>query len=58
MNETPEPTRPWYREGMVWLLIGLPTAALVAGFITLVLAYNGADTVLPRSEAAASHRPQ
>jgi hypothetical protein len=53
-----EPPRPWYREAMVWLIIALPAAALAAGFITLMLAYDGADPVLPRSETAASHRPQ
>jgi hypothetical protein len=42
---------------MVWLLIAFPAAALAAGFITLMLAYDGADPVLPRSEAAASHGP-
>lgn len=46
---TPE-SRPWYREGYVWLLIALPTCALIAGVITLVLAMNGADMELPHPQ--------
>jgi hypothetical protein len=33
--------RPWYREPMLALVIGLPAAAVVAGFATLVLAAGG-----------------
>ena len=37
--------RPWYREPMLALVIGLPAAAVVAGFATLVLAMRGEDDV-------------
>lgn len=33
--------RPWYREPMLALVIGLPAAAVVAGFTTLGLALGG-----------------
>jgi hypothetical protein len=33
--------RPWYREPMLALVIGLPAAAVVAGIATLVLAAGG-----------------
>jgi hypothetical protein len=33
--------KPWYREPMLALVIGLPAAAVVAGFATLVLAAGG-----------------
>jgi hypothetical protein len=33
--------RPWYREPMLALVIGLPAAAVVAGLATLVLAAGG-----------------
>jgi hypothetical protein len=33
--------RPWYREPMLALVIGLPAAAVVAGFATLVIAASG-----------------
>ncbi len=35
--------RPWYRTPFVWLLIGLPATAVVAGFITLYLAISTRD---------------
>lgn len=37
------PLRPWYRMPFVWLLIGLPATAVVAGFITLYLAITTRD---------------
>lgn len=40
-------SRPWYREGYVWLLIVIPLAALIAGFMTLIIAMHGADVELP-----------
>ena len=35
--------RPWFREPMLALVIGLPAAAVVAGIATLILALRGAD---------------
>lgn len=40
------PSRPWWREGMVWLVIGGPAVVVVAGITTAVIAYQGADEVL------------
>lgn len=37
---------PWHRVPMVWLLITLPTIAVVAGFITLWLALRSDDGVV------------
>lgn len=34
---------PWYREPFVWLLISLPLAAVVGGFVTLALAIHSDD---------------
>lgn len=34
---------PWYREPFVWLLIALPLAAVVGGFVTLALAIHTDD---------------
>ena len=38
---------PWHRERMLWLVIALPLAAVVAGFATLVIAIRagGSDAV-------------
>jgi hypothetical protein len=40
------PSRPWWREGMVWLVISGPAIVVVAGITTAVIAYRGADEVL------------
>lgn len=44
-------TRPWWREGMVWLVIGGPAVVVVAGITTAVIAYRGADVVLQEPPA-------
>lgn len=40
---------PWWRVGMVWLVIGGPLAVVVAGIATAVIAVRGADPVLDTS---------
>lgn len=37
---------PWYRIGMVWLVLGGPAVVVVAGIVTAVIAYRGADPVV------------
>lgn len=52
---TPADHKPW-RNPMVWLVVGLPLAAVVAGFITLWIAAHDADPLVgpaPTSRAAA-----
>lgn len=44
--EQPAAPRPWWREGMVWLVISGPAVVVVAGITTAVIAYRGADEVL------------
>jgi uncharacterized protein len=46
--------RPWWREGMVWLVIGGPAVVVVASIGTAVVAYRGADVVLQEPPAAKS----
>lgn len=36
----------WWRVGMVWLVIGGPLAVVVAGLVTAVIAYRGADSLV------------
>jgi hypothetical protein len=36
--------RPWYREPMVWMMIALPMAAVVAGLSTLAIAIRSGST--------------
>lgn len=38
--------RPWWRYGMVWLVIGGPAAVVVAAVATAVVAVRGADPVV------------
>jgi len=52
MNQEAQP-RPWWRHGMVWLVIGGPAAVVVASFATLVIAITHPDPVLSTSTVAA-----
>ncbi|MFO1375721.1 MAG: hypothetical protein U1F14_01770 [Steroidobacteraceae bacterium] len=44
MNE-PNDSR-WYREPMMWLVVAIPLATVVAGFTTLWLASRNPDTIV------------
>lgn len=52
----PAPQRPasWWREPMLWLVIGGPLAVVLAGIATAAVAWRGADAVLGDPPAAAS----
>lgn len=43
---------PWWRIGMVWLVLGGPAAVVVASIATAVVAYRGADEVLVETASA------
>jgi len=43
---TNAPRRPWYREKLVWMVVGLPASAIVAGIITLVIATRTSDDLV------------
>ena len=47
---------PWWRVGMVWLVVGGPAVVVVASVITAVVAYRGADEVLVEPPSA-RHAP-
>jgi hypothetical protein len=57
--ESPAP--PWWRVGMVWLVVGGPLTVVVAACVTAVIAIRGADIVIgdgaegatPRAESSA-----
>lgn len=53
------PAEPWWRHGMVWLVIGGPALVVVAAFATLAIAIAYPDPVLPTSSQAAddAHTP-
>ena len=50
----PERAAPWWREPMLWLVIGGPLAVVLAGLVTAAIAWRGADAVLGDPPAAAS----
>lgn len=43
---------PWWRFGMMWLVVGGPLVVVVASLATAVVAYRGADVVLTETASA------
>lgn len=41
-----QPRRPWWREPMVWIVIGGPAVVVVAAIATAVIAVRNQDPVL------------
>lgn len=50
--EPAPPSTPWWRVGMVWLVVGGPLVVVVASLVTAVVAYRGADEVLVQTPSA------
>ena len=46
------PAAPWWRHGLVWLVIAGPAAAVLAGVATVVIAVGQPDPLVPGREAA------
>ena len=40
------PPQPWWREPMLWLVVGGPALVVVASLATAVIAWRGADPVV------------
>ncbi len=47
----PGPGAPWWRFGIVWFALSGPAIVAVAGFVTMFIAYHGADVVLSEGPA-------
>ena len=47
-------TTPWWRVGMVWLVLSGPAVVVVAGIATAVIAYRGADQLMQEPSVARS----
>jgi uncharacterized protein len=43
---------PWWRVGMVWLVVGGPAVVVVAALATAVIAVRGADPVISQAQTA------
>lgn len=48
----PQWAAPWWRVGMVWLVIGGPLIVVIAGLATAVIAVRGADPVLNTQDSS------
>lgn len=47
-SQTEQPSLPWYRYGMVWMVILLPLTVVVASMITIAIAINNAPTIVEK----------
>lgn len=60
LDDTPGPaltaesgrSAPWWRIGVMWLVVGGPLVVVVASLITAVVAQRGADVVLTETASA------
>ena len=55
-NPSPESSGPWWRESIMWLVVGGPAVVVVAGFVTLGLALRYPDPVLDEKAVSASQQ--
>ena len=49
--------QPWWRFGLVWMVIGGPAVVVVAGIVTAIIAMSNPDPVLDRSAGPIQTRP-
>ena len=45
-----ESSLPWYRYGMVWMVIALPLIVVVASMITMSIAFKNSPEILPSNQ--------
>ena len=41
---------PWYRYGMVWMVIALPLIVVIASLVTISIAFSNSPEVIPRTQ--------
>ena len=56
MVDRNKPGRPWYREPMMWLVLGGPALVVVASLSTYAIAVRGSDPVIERDAATEAER--
>lgn len=49
MTLDPAAPRPWWKEPMIWLIVGLPSAAVIASFASYFIAAHEPDTMVKSS---------
>lgn len=57
LSGPPGPVSPWWRHGMVWLVLSGPAVVVVASMATLVIAVTHPDPVLQRDPAKPEQVP-
>ena len=57
MKSNSQPTQPWYRVRIVWLVVALPLSAVLAGTTTAVIAHLDPDPVIKPQAQATPERP-
>jgi hypothetical protein len=51
INNQPEhQPAPWYRIGMVWLMIGLPAVVVIASLVTVIIAHQHAPEITTQQQ--------
>lgn len=48
MKKTETGSSPWWKYGHVWLVLAGPALVVVAGIVTAVIAFDGADPVVDK----------
>lgn len=48
--------QPWYREPMMWMVLGGPLAVVIASLTTYVLIVRGSDPILERDPVSEAQR--
>lgn len=46
MHPSSTDTKPWYKQFWPWFIIALPSSAVIAGIITVVIAFKNADSLV------------
>lgn len=49
--------QPWWRQPMMWLVVGGPAVVVIAAIVTAVIAARGADPVLDTRADRQAERP-
>lgn len=55
-RERKDKPEPWWRVGMVWLVLGGPAIVVVAAISTAVIAYHDADPVVTSPAGAVASK--
>jgi hypothetical protein len=56
MVDRNKPGRPWYREPMMWLVLGGPALVVVASLSTYAIAVHKSDPVIERDAVTEAER--